>query len=318
MRESFLGLIGNTPIIKLERIFKEENFTLFAKLELLNPGGSVKDRTAYAMISNALDQGKIQSDTTIVESSSGNLGIGLAQICAYLGLRFICVVDPKATSMNVSIMKAYGAEVSLVEEPDEKTGDFLVARVARVQALLASIENSYTTNQYANRDNPLAHHQTMHEIVSALDGNIDYLFVGVSTTGTLRGCSEYIRENELDIKVVAVDAAGSVLFDTQKKKRLIPGHGAGRVPELFDASYADESVIVTDLDCVRGCRKLVAKESILAGGSSGGIVSAIERKIPDIEPDSTVVSFICDRGDRYMDTVYSDEWVKKHFGDVEF
>jgi 2,3-diaminopropionate biosynthesis protein SbnA len=228
MRESFLGLIGNTPIIKLERIFKEENFTLFAKLELLNPGGSVKDRTAYAMISNALDQGKIQSDTTIVESSSGNLGIGLAQICAYLGLRFICVVDPKATSMNVSIMKAYGAEVSLVEEPDEKTGDFLVARVARVQALLASIENSYTTNQYANRDNPLAHHQTMHEIVSALDGNIDYLFVGVSTTGTLRGCSEYIRENELDIKVVAVDAAGSVLFDTQKKKRLIPGHGAGR------------------------------------------------------------------------------------------
>src|SRR5262245_58482362 len=290
---------------------------LYAKLEGFNPAGSAKDRPALNILREAMRAGTVKGGTVVIESSSGNLGIGLAQACRYLGLRFICVVDPKTTTQNIRILKAYGAEIDLVSEPDSVTGEFLQARIDRVQFLLQTIENSFWTNQYANLSNAHAHYQTtMQEIATELDGRIDYLFVATSTCGTLRGCADYVRDHHLDTIIFAVDAHGSVIFGGHPGARLIPGHGAARRPELYRADLADECLRVTDLDCVVGCRRLVQSEAILAGGSSGGVLMAVEQVKDRITRGATCVAIFHDRGERYLDTVYSDEWVVEHFGDI--
>ncbi len=313
-----LTTIGNTPLIKLERVLKNTHFQLFAKMEMFNPGGSIKDRTAFNIIKNACEKNYIRPETTIIESSSGNLGLGLAQVCAFLGLKFICVVDPKTTKQNIKIMEAYGAKIDIVTEPDPITGDFLTARINRVKSLLTSISDSFWCNQYANLDNVRVHYQTMHEIVTAFDGQLNYLFCATSTCGTLRGCSEYVRNNNLNTKIIAVDAVGSVIFGDKRRKRLIPGHGAGRVPELFQPGLEDAHIHISDLDCVIGCRHLLLQEAILAGGSSGGVIAAIEKKRQEIPDNATCVAILCDRGERYLDTIYSDSWVEENFGNISY
>ncbi len=317
MNDGILFTIGNTPLIKLERIIKNNRFQLFAKLEMFNPSGSIKDRPAFNMLKKALERGEIGPDTTVIESSSGNLGIGLAQVCTFLGLRFICVVDSRTTKRNIEILKVYGAKVEIVTQPESGTSDYLHARINRVKSLLASTPNSFWCNQYANLDNANAHHQTMHEIVTALNGQqVDYLFCTTSSCGTLRGCSEYVRSNHLHTKIIAVDAKGSVIFGDKQGTRLIPGHGAARVPELFQPKLEDAYIHVSDLDCVIGCRRLLRREAILAGGSSGAAIMAIEKKASEIPANATCVAILCDRGERYIDTIYSDSWVKEHFGNV--
>jgi len=317
MNESILSTIGHTPLVRLTRVFPDCRFRLFAKLEGFNPGGSAKDRPALHILQEAMRTGAVKTGTVVIESSSGNLGIGLAQACRYLGLRFICVVDAKTTAQNIHILRAYGAEIDLVAKPDPVTGEFLQARIDRVQTLLETIENSFWTNQYANLSNAQAHYRTtMDEIATELDGRIDCLFVATSTCGTLRGCAEYVRDHHLDTKIFAVDAHGSVIFGGRPAKRLIPGHGAARRPELFRTELADECVRVTDLDCVVGCRRLVQSEAILAGGSSGGVLMAVEQVKERIPRSATCVLIFHDRGERYLDTIYSDEWVEEHFGDV--
>jgi|SRR6185369_2253778 cysteine synthase A len=314
MNESVLSAIGNTPLVRLQHVFGEIPFRLYAKLEALNPGGSTKDRPALNIIKHGIEQGMIRSGTVVVESSSGNMGIGLAQVCSYYGLRFICVIDPKTTSQNRLLLKIYGAEISLVEEPDPVSGEFLQARIDRVQALLHTYPNSFWPNQYANMLNPYAHHQTMKEIVDALDGQLDYLFCATSTCGTLRGCADYVRAENLKTKIFAVDAVGSVIFGGHKQKRLIPGHGAAVRPELYSEGLADRCVYVTDLDCVIGCRRLVREESILAGGSSGAVLMAAAQVKHEIPPGAACVLIFPDRGERYLDTIYSDEWVAANLG----
>ena len=316
MFEGILSAIGQTPLVRLTKVMGEMPFRLFAKLESLNPGGSMKDRPAVCILKHGLGTGAIKLDTVIIESSSGNMGIGLAQACSYLGLRFICVVDPKTTSQNLKLLKAYGVEIDVVPEPDPVTGEFLRARLDRVQHLLTTIDNSYWPNQYANQYNSMAHQQTMHEIVTVLDGQLDYVFCATSTCGTLRGCSEYLRENNLSTKVIAVDAIGSVIFGGPAAKRLIPGHGAGVRPQLFQHDLADRYILVSDLDCIIGCRQLVRKEAILVGGSSGAIMRAVELVKDEIEEGASCAVILPDRGERYLDTIYSDEWVMEHFGDV--
>jgi cysteine synthase A len=314
--EGILSAIGHTPLVRLKQALEYLTFSLYAKLEAFNPGGSIKDRAAISMISDALKLGEIHSGTTIIESSSGNMGIGLAQACAYLGLRLICVVDSKTTSQNINILKAYGAEVDVITEPDPVTGEFLSARIRRAQDLLQSIPNSYWPDQYSNINNARAHHQTMHEVVTALDGKVDYLFCSASTCGTLRGCAEYVRANKLETKVLAVDAEGSVIFGGAPKKRLIPGHGAALRPKLYQPGLAERCIRVSDLDCVIGCRRLLQREAIMAGGSSGGALMAVERIKEEIPQGATCVVLFPDRGERYLDTIYSDAWVKEHFGAV--
>ncbi|HEX8706909.1 MAG TPA: 2,3-diaminopropionate biosynthesis protein SbnA [Pyrinomonadaceae bacterium] len=314
--EGILATIGNTPLVRLKRIPKDVRFRLFAKMEGLNPGGSTKDRPALSILKNGLETGAIDSQTVILESSSGNMGIGLAQVCSYLGLRFICVVDPKTTQQNIRLLKAYGAEVDLVKDPDPMTGEFLQARILRVQQLLRTVPNSYWPNQYSHTYNATAHHRTMDEVVSALGGEVDYLFCATSTCGTLRGCAEYVRKHKLRTKIIAVDAVGSVIFGGNKGPRMIPGHGAAVKPELFQNDLASLCVHVSDIDCVVGCRRLIKSEAILAGGSSGAVIMAIEYFKEEIPPDATCVALFPDRGERYLDTIYSDSWVAEHFGDI--
>src|SRR5438045_8202559 len=178
MTDSILSTIGHPPLFRLTHVLADCPFRLFAKLEGFNPGGSAKDRPALHILQEAMRTGAVKAGTVVVESSSGNLGIGLAQACRYLGLRFICVVDPKTTAQNIRILRAYGAEIDLVSKPDPETGEFLQARIKRVQTLLHTIEDSVWTNQYANLANAEAHYRTtMDEIATELDGRIDCLFV---------------------------------------------------------------------------------------------------------------------------------------------
>ena len=316
IKGGILSAIGNTPLIEMVNIFSPLHFRLFAKLEALNPGGSMKDRSAINIIRGGLQSGAIRPDSIIIESSSGNMGIGLAQACSYFGLKFICVVDPKTTVQNRRLLEAYGAEVNLVEQPDPVTGEFLQARLNRVKELLASCPNAFWTNQYANTHNSDAHHQTMSEIVTALSGKVDFVFCAISTFGTLRGCAEFIREQNLSTEVIAVDAVGSVIFDGRSAKRLIPGHGAAVRPPLYQAGLADHCVHITDLECIVGCRLLARCEAILMGGSSGAIIMAINQLRQNIPEGATCVAILPDRGERYLDTIYSDAWVEEHFGTI--
>lgn len=313
--ESVLSAIGNTPMVRLKRLFPFANFKLYAKLEMLNPGGSIKDRAAINVIRKGLESGAIKPSSTVIESSSGNMGIGLAQACSLHGLRFICVVDPKTTEQNVRLLRAYGAEVDCVTEPDPETGEFLSARIKRVQSLLGACSDSFWPNQYANVCNSDAHYWTMHEIAMDLAGEVDYLFCAVSTCGTLRGCSEYIRSQNLRTKIIAVDALGSVIFGGQPSKRLLPGHGAGVQPALFQPNLAQQVVHLSDLECVVHCRALARSEALLMGGSSGAIIAAVRKCMPSIPANANVVVILPDRGERYIDTIYSDQWVLQNLGD---
>lgn len=310
-----LAAIGNTPLVRLHKVFADAPFRVFAKLEGLNPGGSIKDRAAKAILLAAIERGDVHARTTIIESSSGNMGIGLALACRYLGLRFICVVDAKTTAQNLRLLRAHGAEVEVVQNPDPLTGDFLSMRLRRVEELLVETPESYWPNQYANPDNARAHHQTMAEIVEALDGRVDHVFCATSTCGTIRGCSDYLKERGLSTRVWAVDAIGSVIFGSPPAKRLLPGHGASRRPELLRPEQIDGCIHISDLDCVIGCRQLLRREAILVGGSSGGVAMAIHLLKADIPSDALCVAILPDRGDRYLDTIYSDDWAGRHFGE---
>jgi len=316
MTQGILSTIGRTPLVELTRVFKNRGIRLFGKMEQLNPGGSIKDRPAANIIQHGLASGAIRPDSIVIESSSGNMGIGLAQVCAYFNLRFICVVDPKITALNIALLKAYNARVEVVRERDAATGEYLPARIRRVKELVDQYKNSYWPNQYINEHNSGAHYKTMQEIANSMNGKLDYIFCATSTCGTLRGCSEYIRQNNLQTRVVAVDAVGSIIFGGQSAKRLIPGHGASIVPGLFYEGLADQCVQVTDRECVVGCHRLLRDEAFLAGGSSGAIIAAIEKCLPTISQGSTSVAIFPDRGERYLDTIYSREWIKENFGDV--
>ncbi|HEX7317727.1 MAG TPA: 2,3-diaminopropionate biosynthesis protein SbnA [Pyrinomonadaceae bacterium] len=314
--EGVLSAIGNTPLVRLSKVFTDLEFNLYAKLEMLNPGGSIKDRTAVSILEQGMKAGLINRDTIIIESSSGNMGVGLAQACSFYGLKFICVVDAKTTAQNTRILRAYGAEIVQINEPDPETGEFLKARIDHVESLLKSIPNSFWPNQYTSVYNPLAHHRTMNEIRAVLGDRLDYLFCATSTFGTLRGCAEYVRKHKLSTKVVAVDAVGSVIFGGQKSKRLIPGHGAAITPPLFKADLADHVVHVTDVDCVVGCRRLARREAILAGGSSGAVVMAVDKMRHVIPRGANCGVILPDRGERYLDTIYANQWVEEHFKDI--
>jgi N-(2-amino-2-carboxyethyl)-L-glutamate synthase len=316
--DGILSAIGDTPLIRLHRLMPEARFQLFGKLEALNPGGSMKDRPALAILQDAMRSGAIGPDTVVIESSSGNMGVGLAQACRYHGLRFLCVVDIKTSPLNLRVLRAYGAEIDMVREPDPESGEFLQARLNRVRELQGAIGNSFWPNQYANLQNPASHYSTtMHEIAVALDGKVDFLFVATSTCGTVRGCVEYVRQFGLGTQVIAVDAFGSLIFSDVKAKRMVPGLGAGLRPPLCESLAIDECVHVTDADCVAGCRRLVSREAILAGGSSGGVLAAVEKLQERIPDGATCVAILPDRGERYLDTLFDDDWVREHVGDIE-
>lgn len=305
--DGILDCIGQTPLVRLRR-YLDTDVQLFAKLEAANPGGSAKDRPALQMLRTALREGRLTTGSVVVESSSGNMGIGLAQACRFFGLSFICVVDPHAQPQNLQIMRALGATVVQVTEPQQ--GSFLAARLNKVRQLLDEHANSFWPNQYANLQNPMAHQLgTIREIDRAMKEQIDVLFVATSSTGTAQGCRDYLRQQGRRTEVVAVDAVGSVLFGGKPGERLIPGLGAGREPELAIGQHFDRVVRVNDLNCVVGCRRAAAREAMLVGGSAGGVLEAV-RSLEHQLVGKRCVAILHDSGTRYLDTVFDDDWVQ--------
>lgn len=309
IRESVAQCVGRTPLVRLDRCFADADVEVLAKLELMNPLGSVKDRPARHIIERGLADGWIRSTTHVIESTSGNLGIALATLCRLHGLRFIAVVDPKTTRSNLDMLRTLGAQIEMVDEPDDQ-GGYLKTRVRRAQELARDSEDGVWVNQYANNLNWQAHYEgTGAEIMAQADGPIDVLVAAVSTTGTIMGISRRLREQHPELRVVAVDAVGSVIFGGQPGPRELPGFGSSRVPELLCADEIDEVISVDDAESAHGCRRLAREEGIVAGGSSGAVVAAIDRLAEDLPSGSRIVTVLPDRGDRYLDLVFDDAWV---------
>ena len=308
---SVVACAGRTPTVVLGRQFPPPGPTVIAKLELMNPSGSMKDRSAAYIVESGIADGTITAASHLIESSSGNFGIALAAAARVHGLDFTCVVDPKTTPANLRILRHLGARVELVTEPDEH-GCHLDARLARVAQLCREEPGSVWINQYCNERAWQAHyHGTAAEVLADLDRALDCLVVPVSTTGTIIGLARRLRLAFPGLRVVAVDAAGSVIFGGPAGPRQIPGLGAGRRPELLAPDEIDEVVSVSDRDAVAGCRELAVSEGILAGGSSGAVVAAIGRLRPQWPAGWQVLTVLPDRGDRYLDQVYDDAWVDR-------
>jgi len=306
---SVFACVGNTPVVALRRLFADPDVEVIAKLELLNPGGSMKDRSARHMVEAGLREGSIAPGSRLVESSSGNFGIALAIAARIHGLRFTCVVDPKTTRANVAILRGLGAEVEIVTERDA-AGGYLHSRIRRVEELLAAMPGATWVNQYANDRNWEAYyHGTGAELSEQLVHPPEYLFAAVSTTGSILGCSRRLRERFPSLRSIAVDAAGSVIFGAPAGPRELPGFGSSRVPELCRPEEIDEVVYVDDVDAALGCRALLMAEGVFAGGSSGAVVAAIARLLPALSRPCRIVAIFADRGDRYLDLVYDDDWL---------
>ncbi|WP_245975716.1 2,3-diaminopropionate biosynthesis protein SbnA [Amycolatopsis palatopharyngis] len=311
VRASILDCVGGTPVVALHRLFPAPDVEVVAKLELMNPGGSMKDRSARYIVESGLHDGTITPGSRLIESSSGNFGIALAMAARVHGLEFTCVVDPKTTSANLAILRSLGAAVEVVDEVDT-AGGYLGTRIRRVRELLTERPGTIWINQYANDRNWEAYyHGTGAELVTQLTQPPGYLFAAVSTTGSVLGCSRRLRERFPGLRVVAVDAVGSVIFGGPPGRREIPGIGSSRVPELCCPAEVDEVVHVDDVDAALGCRELLSTEGIFAGGSSGSVVAAISRCLPRLPKPCRIVAIFPDRGDRYLDLVYDDDWLEQ-------
>lgn len=304
--------IGNTPLMRLSVLSKDLHFNVYGKLELANPTGSMKDRPAHSMLRAAIDRGEISEGGTIIESSSGNMGIALAYACRQHNLPFLCVTDVRANQKNIAIMQELGARVEVIQEAG-RHASLLATRLARVQQLLQNNKGAYYwPNQYDNYENARGYEQLMAEIEDDLEGKIDVVVCATGTCGTIRGCADYVERHGLRTKIVAVDAVGSVIFGTKAGERHIPGHGSAMRPGLFRADMADQVVHVGDAQAIAGCNQLLALEGIKAGGSSGALIAALPKIAPHVAPGANIVLIIADKGERYADTIYNDDWVQKH------
>jgi N-(2-amino-2-carboxyethyl)-L-glutamate synthase len=284
---------------------------VYLKLEGLNPAGSVKLRPAISMITRLEEQGRLRPGRNhVVESSSGNLGIALALVCKVKGYAFTCVTDPNVNPWSVKVMQAYGASIVVVRERDDE-GGYLGTRIDTIRRMLKADPHLVWTNQYANEANAGAHYAvTAREIHQAFP-HLDYLFVGAGTTGTLVGCARYFARHSPGTKVIAVDTVGSVTFGGPAGPRHIPGLGASRRPEIADLHGPDTIVHVPERNTVRTCKRLLDSHGLLAGGSTGTVLSAVEHYA--FPAGSVVVAISPDLGDRYVDTLYDPAWVDARF-----
>lgn len=292
--------IGNTPLVQLKSIENKHslNAHLFAKAEGFNPAGSVKDRIAYSMISEAIKDGKLKVGSTIIEPTSGNTGIGLAMVGVSLGFRVILVMPETMSVERRSLMKIYGAEIVLTEGAKGMPG-----AIARANEMLSEIPNAVILGQFVNPANPKAHYEhTGPEIYSALDGNVDILVAGVGTGGTITGVGRYLKEKNPNVKVIAVEPAGSpVLSKGVKGPHKIQGIGAGFVPEVLDTKIYDEIITVTDEDALNSAREVCGVEGLFVGVSSGAALWAALNVAKRAENAGKNIVVICpDNGDRYL------------------
>ncbi|MEU8342928.1 cysteine synthase A [Actinomadura meyerae] len=289
---------------------------LYLKCEGFNFAGSVKLKAAAAMVEAAERDGALTAGSVIVESSSGNLGIALSLIAASRGLRFVCVTDPRCNPASMRVMRALGAEVRVVSDRDAN-GGYLGGRIAYVRNLCESDERYVWLNQYANRNNWMAHYRETAPAIDREFPDLEVLFVGAGTTGTLMGCARYFRERGRPVTIVAVDAVGSVTFGGLPERRMVPGLGTSSRPALIDESFIDDVVHVPETDTIRTVHALAAR-GFLFGGSTGTVVSGASRWLDAKYPgeDPVAVAIAPDLGERYLDSIYAEGWVREHFGDL--
>ena len=312
------------PVISLPQAFNEEELyvdlrsifghTLFLKCEGFNFAGSIKLKAATEMVEAAERDGILKPGSILVESSSGNLGVALSMIAASKGYRFLCVTDLRCNLQTRLLMEALGCQVHVITEPDASSG-FLGARLAYVRALCASDDRYVWLNQYTNQSNWKAHYRTTAPAIARQFPDLDVLFIGAGTTGTLMGCARYFRQWHRSVRIVAVDSVGSVVFGGAPGRRMIPGLGAGVRPPLLDESFIDEVVMVEEPDTIRTCHRL-ARRGFLFGGSTGTVVSgAIGWLARHDTHELTAVAIAPDLGERYLDTIYQTRWLRDVYGE---
>jgi cystathionine beta-synthase len=309
--DSLLDLVGNTPLVRLDRIARDLSAQLLAKLEYLNPGGSVKDRPAMTMIAAAEREGLLTKGGTIVEPTSGNTGVGLAVVAARRGYRCIFTMPDKIATEKVSLLRAYGAEVVVCPTavaPEHPDSYYSVAR-----RLTDSTPGAFMPNQYANPQNPEAHYLTTGpEIWRQTAGRVTHVVVSIGTGGTISGVGRYLKERNPEVQIIGADPEGSVYSGGQGRPYLVEGIGEDFWPQTYDRKIADRVVMVSDRDSFLSARRLTREEGILAGGSCGTAVWAAIEVGRELGPEAVIVVILPDSGRGYLSKVYDDGWMADH------
>jgi cystathionine beta-synthase len=309
--DSLLDLVGHTPLVRLDRMARDISAQLFAKLEFLNPGGSVKDRPAVTMIDAAEREGVLSRGGTIIEPTSGNTGVGLAIVAARRGYRCIFTMPDKIAHEKVALLRAYGAEVVVCPtavDPDHPDSYYSVAR-----RLTETTPGAFMPNQYANPHNPEAHElSTGPEIWEQTAGRITHLVASIGTGGTISGVGRHLKSMNPAIQVVGADPEGSVYSGGQGRPYLVEGIGEDFWPDAYDRTVADRVVMVSDRDSFLTARRLTREEGILAGGSGGTAVWAAIEVGRTAGPDAVIVVILPDSGRGYLSKVYDDGWMSDH------
>lgn len=302
VKNSFLDLVGNTPLVRVNNLIKKDELKadVLAKLEYFNPAGSVKDRIAKEMIQDALEKGLINENTTLIEPTSGNTGIGLSAVATALNLKIIITMPETMSVERRNLMKAYGAELVLTPGSEGMKG-----AIVKAKELASQIENSFIPGQFENPANPTAHYKTTGpEIYEQTEGKVDIFVAGVGTGGTISGIGKYLKEKNPEVKVVAVEPASSPVLSTGKGgAHKIQGIGAGFVPETLDTKIYDEIITVENEDAFATGKEMAKTEGILVGISSGAaLYAAKELAKREENAGKTIVVLLPDGGDRYLST----------------
>lgn len=302
IKNGFIDLVGNTPLVRLNNLMKKNGLKadLLAKVEYFNPAGSAKDRIAKEMILDAMEKGLINEDTTLIEPTSGNTGIGLAAVATSLGLKIIITMPETMSIERRNMMKAYGADLVLTAGSEGMKG-----AIAKADELVKEIPNSFIPGQFNNPANPAAHYKTTGpEIYQQTDGKVDIFVAGVGTGGTISGVGKYLKEKNPDIKIVAVEPASSpVLSKGQAGTHKIQGIGAGFIPETLDTEIYDEIIAVENDKAFIVGKEIAKTEGILVGISAGASLYAGQQlALKEENKGKTIVVLLPDGGDRYLST----------------
>lgn len=289
-----------------------DRFRVNLKIEGLSVTGSIKIKAGRHMVNALENAGVIAPGAKLIESSSGNLGVALSMICAARGYDFTCISDPNISPSSARLIRAYGAKLIVVDQRDAN-GGYLATRIDLIREMLAADPSLVWLNQYENLSNVEAHYESTGREILDRFPKPDYVFVGVGTTGTLGGVSRRIRQHAPCTKIVAVDAQGSVTFGGLPGKRRIPGLGTSTPPPIRVHSRYDELLMVPEIQALSVCHEF-ARRGLLLGGSTGTVLAAIRQYESRIERDACVVAISPDMGDRYLDTIYNEDWCRSHFG----
>ena len=309
--DSILDLIGNTPLVRMRRIAEGVSCEVLAKLEMLNPGGSVKDRPAVAMIDTAEREGLLKPGGTIIEPTSGNTGVGLALVAAQRDYRCIFVMTDKVSDEKVQLLRAYGAEVvvcPVAVDPEDPESYYSTA-----ERLVAETPGAYRPNQYFNQVNPLSHEQTTGpELWKQTEGRITHFVAGAGTGGTLNGVGRYLKQQNPEIQIVDGDPEGSVFSGGTGRPYLVEGIGEDFWPETYDPSVVDWVIPISDQDSFDMARLVTHREGLLIGGSGGTAIVAALEVARDCGPDDVVVVLLPDAGRGYLSKVFNDDWMASY------